>query len=128
MYQEMRRNQDRIIGWDTNLFFEAIAALEAREPKVMSDEEIDKMTRTLWPPVPTNDHVDASQTMCRRIVSDGIKYLRDHGYLAPLDGSRMQEAGDAMKRWIEYAAPHYCDEQDRFNAERAMEKWESAKK
>jgi hypothetical protein len=43
------------------------------------------------------------------------------------DVERLVEAGDAMRRWIEYAAPHYCDDQDRHNAGRVKEQWHAAK-
>ncbi len=38
-------------------------------------------------------------------------------------GQEIIDAGNAMRRWIEYAAPHYCDEQDRHNAGRVLEAW-----
>lgn len=39
---------------------------------------------------------------------------------------RLVDAGNAMRRWIEYAAPAYCDEQDLHNAGRATEQWAAA--
>lgn len=61
---------------------------------------------------------------------DGVLNILDHYEAARAKDAeliqRLVDAGNAMRRWIEYAAPAYCDEQDRHNAGRATEQWAAA--
>lgn len=131
MYQEMRRNQDRIIGWDTNLFFEAIAALEAREPKVMptylsrdynalydllckGGEALGRRAHSesspRFPIIVAEDirplHVPFWHAMVRagrdRFLSECQRLNLE--WVAPLDRSRMIEAGDVLVAYLHEAS------------------------
>jgi len=64
-------------------------ALEAREPKVMTDGEIEQFA---------SDFLQRNGKFMTMI--EAIRYARDNGYLAPLDRSRMVEA---LPSWIEGA-------------------------
>jgi len=100
IYQEMRRHSDTIPGWDTNLFFEAIAQAE-REAKDASDAEIiahvfperEAQAGELSDEEIERIAMEWSFSRCRDkhterldLAEDAVRvlrYARDHGYLRP---------------------------------------------
>lgn len=78
MYIEMRsKNPGGVEGFDTPLFFEAIAQAEGEKAGELSDEELQHRALR-W----SCDHDQSAFTYSQSLAAFG-KYLRDHGYLRP---------------------------------------------
>jgi hypothetical protein len=75
MYIEMRsKNPGGVEGFDTPLFFEAIAQAEGEKAGELSDEDIERTAHDLSNGR-HNDHYDG--------IVKGLRHARDHGYLRP---------------------------------------------
>lgn len=66
---------------------QCIAMAEAREPKVMTDEEINKAASAYmakgWDEEPPHDHPAKDAAYTEIAFRDGLRYAIDHGHLSP---------------------------------------------
>lgn len=86
MYIEMRsKNPGGVEGFDTPLFFEAIAQAEGEKAGELSDEEIERLCQSAFPvPDPAASMPsDSRMASAHWGMSNGLKVARDNDYLRP---------------------------------------------